>query len=253
MVWAVSLSTMKLISHSLTPKYHHPGIQSLIGFGNPVRPLAHSVLYLRLTPHLRLALKLFRGEPAISEFDWNFSATHSSSQAFSTTTWFGPPQGFTLAAACPWVGHPVSGLLSVTCALLRLGFPSAPYLQYLTSLHLITRRTVLQKVRCRAYIALQLLVNTGFQVLFHSPPGVLFTFPSRYSSSIGHQLVFSLGRWSSLLPTRFLVPRGTPDTSQILLYFAYGTFTLCGLAFPCAHSAIDLYPSAGPLPHTTLL
>ncbi len=24
------------------------------------------------------------------------------------------------------------------------------------------------------------LVNTGFQVLFHSPPGVLFTFPSRY-------------------------------------------------------------------------
>ena len=27
---------------------------------------------------------------------------------------------------------------------------------------------------------LPLFVNTGFQVLFHSPPGVLFTFPSRY-------------------------------------------------------------------------
>ena len=26
------------------------------------------------------------------------------------------------------------------------------------------------------------LVGTGFQVLFHSPPGVLFTFPSQYSS-----------------------------------------------------------------------
>ena len=25
-------------------------------------------------------------------------------------------------------------------------------------------------------------VNTGFQVLFHSPPGVLFTFPSQYSA-----------------------------------------------------------------------
>ena len=24
------------------------------------------------------------------------------------------------------------------------------------------------------------LVDTGFQVLFHSPPGVLFTFPSQY-------------------------------------------------------------------------
>ena len=44
----------------------------------------------------------------------------------------------------------------------------------------VTRRTVLQKVRGRAYIALPQLVNTGFQVLFHSPPGVLFTFPSQY-------------------------------------------------------------------------
>ena len=31
-------------------------------------------------------------------------------------------------------------------------------------------------------LSLPLLVNTGFQVLFHSPPGVLFTFPSRYYS-----------------------------------------------------------------------
>ena len=29
---------------------------------------------------------------------------------------------------------------------------------------------------------LQLIVSIRFQVLFHSPPGVLFTFPSRYSS-----------------------------------------------------------------------
>ena len=29
-------------------------------------------------------------------------------------------------------------------------------------------------------LVLPQLVNTGFQVLFHSPPGVLFTFPSRY-------------------------------------------------------------------------
>ena len=30
------------------------------------------------------------------------------------------------------------------------------------------------------------LVNIRFQVLFHSPPGVLFTFPSQYCSTIGH-------------------------------------------------------------------
>ena len=65
-------------------------------------------------------------------------------------------------------------------ALLRLGFPSAPRLYRLTSPASVTRRTVLQKVRGRAYKALPQLVDTGFQVLFHSPPGVLFTFPSQY-------------------------------------------------------------------------
>ena len=80
----------------------------------------------------------------------------------------------------PWIGHPVSGLRHATIALLRLAFASAPSLQLLTSLHNATRRSVLQKVRDRTLIVLSLLVNTGFQVLFHSPPGVLFTFPSRY-------------------------------------------------------------------------
>ena len=65
-------------------------------------------------------------------------------------------------------------------ALLTLGFPSASYLQYLTLPYKITRRTVLQKVRGHTSNVLPQLVSAGFQVLFHSPPGVLFTFPSRY-------------------------------------------------------------------------
>jgi hypothetical protein len=56
---------------------------------------------------------------------------------------------------------------------------------------------------------LPLLVSLRFQVLFHSPSGVLFTFPSRYCFTIGCQLVFSLRRWSSLIHTGFLVPRTT--------------------------------------------
>ena len=51
---------------------------------------------------------------------------------------------------------------------------------YLTLPLPITRRTVLQKVRGRTRKVLPLLVNIEFQVLFHSPPGVLFTFPSQY-------------------------------------------------------------------------
>ena len=58
---------------------------------------------------------------------------------------------------------------------------------------------------------LSLLVSTRFQVLFHSPPGVLFTFPSRYCSSIGHQVVFRLGGWSPQFPTGFHVSSGTLD------------------------------------------
>ena len=93
---------------------------------------------------------------------------------------FGPPLPLTAASTWTWIGHPVSGLPLLTFALLRLGFPSAPSLWNLTSPAPATRRTVLQKVRGRAYAALPQLVNTGFQVLFHSPPGVLFTFPSQY-------------------------------------------------------------------------
>ena len=73
-------------------------------------------------------------------------------------------------------------VLADSFALLRLGFPSAPHLQCLTSPAVTTRRTVLQKVRGRTHMVLPQLVNTGFQVLFHSPPGVLFTCPSQYSA-----------------------------------------------------------------------
>src|SRR5699024_3260384 len=47
---------------------------------------------------------------------------------------------------------------------------------------------------------LRLPVGTRFQVLFHSPLGVLFTLPSRYWFTIGHLGLFSLGRWFSRIP-----------------------------------------------------
>ncbi len=59
---------MELISHRLTPVIRQDGIRSLVGFGIPVRTLAHPVLYLRLLD-TRLYLNIFRGEPAITEFD----------------------------------------------------------------------------------------------------------------------------------------------------------------------------------------
>ena len=95
----------------------------------------------------------------------------------------------------------------------RFLFGSIPYSElnlaiYNNSLDRSTKSTI-SRLK-----SLYLLVNIGFQVLFHSPPGVLFTFPSQYYFSIGHRVIFRLGGWSPLLPTGFLVSRGTPDPAR---------------------------------------
>ena len=51
MIWVLSLLTMKLIPHSLTPVVNIHGIRSLVGFGKLVGPLVHPVLYLRDATH----------------------------------------------------------------------------------------------------------------------------------------------------------------------------------------------------------
>ena len=56
--------------------------------------------------------------------------------------------------------------------------------------------------------------------------GVLFTFPSRYSCTVGRRVVLSLGGRSPLLPAGFLVPGGTPDCGPQARAFAYGALTL---------------------------
>ena len=112
----------------------------------------------------------------------------------------------------PGFGSTPSNLI----AHLRLAFATAPHLKCLTLLLNVTRWPVLQKVRGHTSNVLPQLVSAGFQVLFHSPPGVLFTFPSRYFFTIGHQVVFSLRGWSPVIHTRFLVSRTTLDTAMLI-------------------------------------
>ena len=197
------------------------------------------MLYLHKT-NTRLALKLFRGEPAISGFDWNFSPIHKSSPPFSTDVWFGPPWSFTSTSTCSWIGHPVSGLRHATIALFRLAFASAPNLQFLTSLHNVTRRSVLQKVRSRA-------LNHAPSACKHTVSGSL-SLPSRGSfhlsltvlCAIGRHSVFRVGGWSPRLPTRFLVPRGTLDSDLFALPFTYVAFTLSCLPFQVIQLGLTL-------------
>ena len=114
------------------------------------------------------------------------------------------------------------------CALLRLGIPSAPHLKCLTSPVNVTRRTVLQKVRGCTHMVLPQFVNTGFQVLFHSPPGVLFTFPSQYYALSVTKEYLALEGGPSDFPQGF----SCLVVLWILLLpivFVYGAFTLYGL------------------------
>ena len=140
---------------------------------------------------------------------------------------FGPPQGLTPASACPGVDRPASRPRCATnVALFRLAFAAARC--PLTSPRSATRWLILQKARRHSARLLRLLGGARFQALFHSPPGVLFTFPSRYWSAIGRRRVFSLGGWSPQLRAGFHVARATQGRARGRGGFAYGALTRCG-------------------------
>ena len=65
-------------------------------------------------------------------------------------------------------------------ALFRLALAAAPGLKALNLAAYIRSPDHSTKGTRSRLDALSVLVGTGFQVLFHSPPGVLFTFPSQY-------------------------------------------------------------------------
>jgi hypothetical protein len=99
----------------------------------------------------------------------------------------------------------------------------------------LTRRLILQKAR-RHPERLRRIVGERFQVLFHSPPGVLFTIPSRYSSAIGHQEVFRLTRWSWQIHGRFHESAATREHPQKTSHFHLPDYHRLRSALP-DHSA----------------
>ena len=84
------------------------------------------------------------------------------------------------------------------------------------------------------------LLACGFRLSFTPRTGVLFTCPSRYSSTIGHRGVFSLGGWSPQLPTGFLASRRTQELYyDQCLSFAYRALTVCGPPFQGSSAAFS--------------
>ena len=94
------------------------------------------------------------------------------------------------------------------------------------------------------------LVNTGFQVLFHSPPGVLFTFPSQY---------YALSVTKEYLALRGgprLFPQGSTCLVVLWILLAVIGFRVRGfhslwLAFPKPFCYLFTLPSAVRTPDCT--
>ena len=205
---------MRLISHSLTPGLNLYGILSLIRFGKLSPPPLFSAL-----PPLNISEaspKAISGRTSYIRVRLEFLRYPQVIRQLFNGGRFGPPMRFTASSTCSWIGHPVSGLRHATRRALHTRFPCGFDTEYLNlaAYHNSPDRST--KSTTSHLHVLCVLVNIRFQVLFHSPPGVLFTFPSQYFSTIGHQVVFRLRGWSPCLPCGFLVPAGTPDTVSLL-------------------------------------
>ncbi len=98
--------------------------------------------------------------------------------------------------------------------------------------------TLIPKDKC---MRLRPLVGAWFQVLLTPLTGVLFTFQSPYWSTIGHQVVLSLGGWSPQLHAGFHEPDATLDRSRDSSDFCIRGCHPLWLAFP-DHSACPNCP-----------
>ena len=77
-----------------------------------MRNLATPHPFSALTPESsdkRLYQYIFRGEPAISGFDWHVTSNLRSSHVIATTTSSGLPLDVNRSSPCPRLAHPVSG------------------------------------------------------------------------------------------------------------------------------------------------
>ena len=90
---------------------------------------------------------------------------------------------------------------------------------------------------------LRRIVCDRFQVLFHSPPGVLFTIPSRCSSTIGHQGVFRLSRWSCQIHTKFHEFRATWEGRQRVTDIRLREYHPLRSSFPTSSTSSIIYNS----------
>ena len=85
------------------------------------------------------------------------------------------------------------------------------------------------------------LYASRFRISFTPRTGVLFTFPSRYSFTIGHTRVFRLGGWSPRFHARLLGSGVTQELHYVpYMAFAYRAVTVYGAPFQGTSADVTL-------------
>ena len=210
-VWVVPLSAPRLTpGEPASPLLRGPRVRSLTrgrGLFGP-GPLISALP--RGLPRGRPGCDPLRGEPAITGLDWSFAPSPGSWERFARQNPFGPPRGFRPASPCPGLDRPVSGLPPVTTGPLRprpsrgiepryghVGFPTPTGLTPLGSPRAGTPRPVFLDGRGDpsprprtpglprfpsggGLLSGRPSCSRPVSGSFHSPFGVLFSFPSRY-------------------------------------------------------------------------
>ena len=214
---------MRLISHSLTPELILSGILSLISVGSLSAPRLVSALppvniyeaspkaISGRTSYIRVRLEFLRYPQVIRQLFQRGSVRSSIKFYLNFNLLMDRSPGF--------------GSIIRNSRALHTRFPCGSGTEYLNLAAYNNSPDRSTKSTTSHLNVLCVLVNIRFQVLFHSPPGVLFTFPSQYFSTIGHQVVFRLGGWAPRLLTGFHVSADTLDTANRSSHFAYKILT----------------------------
>jgi hypothetical protein len=239
-------------------------------------PRTHTALYLPAPPR-RAAPPCISGRTSYLRVRLAFHPYPQLLPWFCNTSGCEPRRIVTSASLWPWVAHTVSGPIAATC--LQVPLAAAPSsdsvsLRLPSSLGRLTcgnddalagsfyKRHAINPLVAPARTcpsrpgsarrpatawASDCFSRTRFQVLFHPPLGVLFTLPSRYSVRYRSLKVFSLGGWSPLLPTGFLVPCGTQGPAPVLSRrFPLQDSHLLWCGFPATSGTASCHPGFAP-------
>ena len=214
MVWAVSLLSMRLISHTLTGSRNPYQIFGVCHDLVPLSQPAPKQLLYPLIGHrcrcasthfgeIQLALNSIGISPLITAHPPIFQ--HRSVRS---STWCYPSFNLAMIRSSRF-GSIRSDLRPIqTCFRLGSGiFLLNLATSYKSPAHSSTgTRSDSSSSHC--------LSAYDFMFFFTPLPGFSFTFPSLYFFTIGHSGVFSLTRWSSLIHTGFHVPHATRDIQK---------------------------------------